>query len=1116
MIEVWLGQAGSGKTTSVCMAAMDAQEQHPEGGPIFVITPDQATFVVEKRLLEASREGVLTRVQVYHFRRLALRMLSDHQQLPLGMISQAGKYAIFSACFQEALPKLDVLARTEQDSRYLDRLLKLIEEFQENGTLHDFEKWLQSAALSSRVQAKMQDLLILWKTYESAIADRFLDPYHLMPTFATYLSLHAKEVAKWTVYIDGFLGFTGQEWKVIESLAKTACKMVVTIGMPPDWADKSESELLELVEFSPFAQAVDVLNKLRKLSQDQGVPLQTGASPNYRQGARFESPSLHYLETTIFSPSSTFVTLAKEGSLPGLRMASAPHMEEEVRGMIQDLIRQKRRRGFRFRDFSLIVTDWEAYRPVLVRELQRAGIPFSIDERTSIASHPFPRLILSLIGFAAMQADEAAEMIKSDLFLLDRDAADRLENYLYENGMTLGDWVKEESVPADAEWLAIKEKLVSALRPFFPQEKNHQRSVESWLIDLWALLEQIQITDKLMQEKSSQMVTLTLQILDDLSLTMGDRNVTAKMLYEQLYHAFHSATTGSIPARVNEVLVTEVSRVRAFETEVVYLLGCQEGTFPKRVNPDELLGDREREELNEQGQFIAADSDIRQQFERYRVYMALTRAKKQLILSYTLQDDAGKSRLPAILLRKWQRDFSGLTVESWESRHLLLDEESLLSGNRKEAAENLGQVLSATPKIEDIPVVFKAVYRMFASGVWPKSLALPYWLGMGHTAKSDTLPREVAGLLYGEKLSGNVSRLERFAACPFAHFVDYGLKAKERKQVAWDARNQGNFLHQVLHEVQMELSENEIIWRSLTDEQVDEVTSAIFAKEVSRFEGGRLIRGGRNQLLAIQLKRTILRAMRTLTEHMRRSDFFPWKLEEKFSYEDPHGGFLLKGRMDRIDLAKEDSQFWFRIIDFKSSTRSVDFAKMYYGLSLQLLLYAGVSEDESPALFGKKARFAGMFYFPVIDPIRQKKQFTSPEQALETLRKDTKMKGIIIGEHQVVDMLDRRIAEGKTDLFNKMLNKDGEWAESSPAISENAWKALKQLGYDHARSLSAAASEGDTAIRPYKLQDETPCAFCELQSVCAFEPQFHGAWYRRLRPLKKQDVLLALEEGEWQ
>lgn len=61
-----------------------------------------------------------------------------------------------------------------------------------------------------------------------------------------------------------------------------------------------------------------------------------------------------------------------------------------------------------------------------------------------------------------------------------------------------------------------------------------------------------------------------------------------------------------------------------------------------------------------------------------------------------------------------------------------------------------------------------------------------------------SLGKAVAAALYGQTISGSVSRLEQFAACAYAHFLRYGMKLKEQEEFAFEAVDMGNLYHGVL------------------------------------------------------------------------------------------------------------------------------------------------------------------------------------------------------------------------------------------------------------------------------------------------------------------------------
>lgn len=72
----------------------------------------------------------------------------------------------------------------------------------------------------------------------------------------------------------------------------------------------------------------------------------------------------------------------------------------------------------------------------------------------------------------------------------------------------------------------------------------------------------------------------------------------------------------------------------------------------------------------------------------------------------------------------------------------------------------------------------------------------------------------------------------------------------------------------------------------------------------------------------------------------------------------------LRGRIDRIDRYDAPDGVYLRVIDYKSARQSLEAARAWWGLQLQLLLYLDVCTSAIPG--GKPA---GAFYFYVADPL---------------------------------------------------------------------------------------------------------------------------------------------------
>ena len=83
------------------------------------------------------------------------------------------------------------------------------------------------------------------------------------------------------------------------------------------------------------------------------------------------------------------------------------------------------------------------------------------------------------------------------------------------------------------------------------------------------------------------------------------------------------------------------------------------------------------------------------------------------------------------------------------------------------------------------------------------------------------LAKAVAKALYGSMLENSVSRLEKYAACAYSHFLQYGLMLKEREEFSFEQADLGNIFHGVLELFAGKLAENNLTWFDFSEEEGD-------------------------------------------------------------------------------------------------------------------------------------------------------------------------------------------------------------------------------------------------------------------------------------------------------
>ena len=243
--------------------------------------------------------------------------------------------------------------------------------------------------------------------------------------------------------------------------------------------------------------------------------------------------------------------------------------------------------------------------------------------------------------------------------------------------------------------------------------------------------------------------------------------------------------------------------------------------------------------------------------------------------------------------------------------------------------------------------------------------------------KLPKLDKKITDRLYGNGIYTSISRLERYAACPFSYFMEYNLKAKERKLYSIDNPDMGSMLHSIIERFSNVLLDKGIDWKNITQPECEKMVEEIVDELAPTMKDEILISSSTLRYAVIRLKRIAKRAIWVLIKHIKAGHFIPAGYEVGFGageqmppviIEIEGGGKLvLNGKIDRVDYYDKDGTRYVKVIDYKSGKKAFSFKDIYYGLQLQLVLYMD-SIIKSLEKDGIKAAPAGMFYYRVMDP----------------------------------------------------------------------------------------------------------------------------------------------------
>lgn len=1126
------GASGAGKSHYIYQKIIQESMEHPER-QYLVLVPEQFTMQTQKELVMMHPKKGILNIDVLSFERLAYRVLEETGESCAQVLEETGKSLVLRKVSQEKKKELKILGEKMKKQGYISQMKSMVSELKQyEVTKEDMDLMLDYAKNKPELYYKLKDISVLYRGFFDYLEGNFITQEEVLEVLGRVAGKSGK-LAGSVMVLDGYTGFTPIQLQLLERILPLCETMYVTVTM--------DDRLDPYRPGSPhhlFHLSRETVSKLCKLAGAAGSQIEeTWVKENGRFSA---NKPMAFLERNLFRFRKEVYT--EEQQAVHIRESRNPAREmEETALMIRRLMREE---GYRCRDFAVITGDMETYADHAARAFDKFDIPCFIDRKKSVFMNPFVEFLRSAVDMLLenYSYESVFRLLRCGLLDLPCRDMDRLENYVLGMGIRgfrkwQEEWVlhyrgeKPEEVP---EIDRIRQQLMDTLAPFTEQMKTRKGTVRERVLAFYEFITACGIQEKLDRsgkefakenamdraKEYEQIYPMVMDLFDKMTEVLGEEKVSLREFKELLEAGLSEVKIGIIPPSSDQVLVGDMERTRLKDIRVLFFVGVNDGKIPREDAAGKILSDLNREDLKASSVALAPTYRENLYTQRFYLYLNMTKPSDKLYLSYSRADDGGEPMTQSFLIGAVRKLFPALVLER-PSEDAVWEVE-----NPKSALAYLAwgfkEILEREPSL-----LWKELFSWYQKqDAWKQTMENMVE-GAFRINPEDEIGRSVARALYGITLENSATRLELFAQCACAHFMAYGLELKERARYEFSPMDMGNVLHSGLESFAKKMHQRGLSWTALDEVQMDEMAEDCVEEVVSYYGNTVLKSSARNEYMVSRVKRMMKRTIWALTKQMEQGAFTPSRFEVSFAMADSlesinialskEEKMKLLGRIDRVDTCEEEDKVLVKVIDYKSGNTSFDLLALYHGLQLQLVLYMNAAmELEQRNHPDKQVVPAGIFYYNIKDPVVEKVEEEDPEALNRRILKELRMNGLASSDRGVLEKLDENLsANGTSSLCVPVtINKDGSLSRNSSAVSPEQFRLISNYVNQKMKEIGRRILAGEAETQPYEMGKRNACQYCPYKGACGFDEKTAGYHYRRLNPLKPEEIWGRMKDGE--
>lgn len=1087
-------------------AALDAGKEK-----LYLVVPEQFTLGAEEALIKANRLSGLLNVEVLSPKRLENRVLQETGGLTKTYMDSHGKNMLLQKTLGDIQEQLTIYRSSVKKPGFLLNIADLIGELKQNEispeNLEETRKRLNQGIMPQ----KLGDVIRIYRHFQELLGNDRKDEEDLR-NFVCGKIPTAEFLKDSEIWIDGFQNFSAQDYRMIGNLLETATEIHIALPWDPNPVARDQ-EVFHLT-----ATTMDAIKAI-------GARAQVSFKVEKISSVHQKKPELAHLEANLFA----YPKLKYPEAVHQISLIQCQNTWEEVEMGAHTILELIREEGLSFRDIVVLAGDLDEYGSIIKRIFAQYQIPFFMDDLRAIGDNHLVEAVVTALE--AIQSnyrlDDVIGFVKTGFSPISLSECEDLENYALEFGIRGKQWEQEFSKISQNSALelvslnALRVKLITPLAQLKAALKagqtcqDYTRTLYEFLVTIKTPEKIEALVEQLLQEQNyeameiyHQIWNILMEVFDQIVETMGSDEVTGEEYLRILKSGFQGYQLGIIPPYRDYVSITDLRRSRSSAFEVLIVFGLNEGKIPGAGSEPNLFSDLERQILGANQIWLQNNRSFQMDQERFLVYDLLTKPQSRLVLHWALADLEGNSQQPSILVSQILGIFPTIEIISTLTDGVAAFWNSLSTPDATlwHLVNYLRKSQTESSATQQERVLWAEVLDWYQNNPAYRKNIDNLMQALNYAGVSQAMTGTEAAALYGKNLRTSITRLETHRQCPFSHYVRYGLKPEGRPIYTIAAPEIGTLLHELIDGFFRAVREQQLDLRTLPKIKRDTLLEEVLESCLPQIKTNVFNSTGQNQYLGKKLERVGKKSIDILVQQLCAGDFEPqateFCFEQELSLPDAKlGEVKIYGKIDRLDLYQKDGHTWVKVIDYKTGSKKLGYDDIYYGLSLQLLVYLDGAMTVIPA---EEILPGGTFYFYVDDPMPR---LDFGENVQAAINKSFKLNGLLLDDDLVIAAMDHDADAKTSDILpvyrSEFKLKQDEFTDIIDYVRKTVIRQIKNI------------YQGDIKIRPYKKGADYACQYCDYKGICQFDEAISQGGYEVLKSaMKKEQFFTLIQEGE--